>query len=289
MTAVSPSPEARAVSRRGPLENLARFVRTPKGTLLLLLAALGALAAADAGAHVGGRAAALLLWGAGAAGAGDLLVTRLRRARWAFPSGALLSGALVALVLSPVVPVVAAPLIGLVAVGGKHLLRTRWSNVFNPAALALVIAALVGHTAESWWGGLPNLGVAGAAILVAGGWFMAARTGKLPAALTFLATALTLFTVASFAGAARHTLQIFRSPDIEMLLFFAGFMLTDPPTSPARDRDQVWYGVLVGAASAALFLRFGVQWFPLGGLLLGNLVESLRRLAAARRRGAARA
>lgn len=275
----------RAAQSRPPsaAERLRRFLRTPKGTMLWVLGGLAMIAAATTRGH----AAELLAWAVGAAAAVDLAVVRVRRGRWAFPSGALLTGLFVAMVLSPIVPVYVPALVAAIAIALKHLVRTRWSNVFNPAALALVVGTVLLPSSQSWWGALPNLGVLGFALVLAGGWYMAAKINKLAAALSFLLTATLVFTVASFGGAAAHAVQIYRSPDTEMLLFFAAFMLTDPPTSPTRPRDQVWYGIVVGAAAAAIFLKFGVQWFLLGGLLLGNAVESARRLVSQRRRPAA--
>ena len=77
--------------------------------------------------------------------------------------------------------------------------------------------------------------------------------------------------------------EVFRPPDASAALFFAGFMLTDPPTSSVRARDQVAYAALVAAASVACFLALGVLWALPGGLLVGNLAEAGRRLAECRR------
>jgi len=93
---------------------------------------------------------------------------------------------------------------------------------------------------------------------------------------------LLVFTVAAFGGAAAHIARIFRAPDINALVFFGCWMLTDPPTSPARPGDQVWFGALAAAIGATLFLLFGVQWFVLAGLPIANAGESLRRLRSGR-------
>jgi len=34
----------------------------------------------------------------------------------------------------------------------KYLLRSRSANVFNPAALAMILSYYVFHTGQSWWG-----------------------------------------------------------------------------------------------------------------------------------------
>jgi hypothetical protein len=54
--------------------------------------------------------------------------------------------------------------------------------------------------------------------------------------------------------------------------------LTDPPTSPAKYRDQVICGAIVAAASFALFEAAGVVYYLLAGVLAGNLWEAWRRV-----------
>ena len=279
----SPAPPA-PQPRRSALQSLVRFVRTPKGTLLLILVGFSALGMV--GTHwlaLPGVLAAVI----GAAVA-DLAAARLRHTpRAVFPSGALISGLLVALVLAPQTSPYVLLLVAVVAVALKHALRTRWSNIFNPATLALIVCGLVFRSGQSWWGALPTAGIPGFALVLAAGWYLAARVNKVPLVLAFLTTALAGFAAASFLGASAQVAQVFRAPDINALFFFAGFMLIDPPTSPARPGHQVWFGLVVGAVSVAAFLKFGVQWFIIAGLPVGNLVESLRRLGT--RPAAARA
>src|SRR5665213_1554236 len=77
---------------------VARFLRTPKGTLSAIFGALLLVAGTATG-----WVAVLPHLAAGLAGAGlvDLLLTRFRRGVWRWPSSALLSGAIVAFVLDP--------------------------------------------------------------------------------------------------------------------------------------------------------------------------------------------
>lgn len=269
-----------APPRRTVMASLSRFFRTPKGTVLWLLSGLVFFAWLRLGHKVlPGLEAAVLT-----ATALDAFIGRYATGRWTFPDGGLLSGMFVAMVLAPQAPGYVAPLTAALAVASKHALRTRWSNVFNPAALALVVAALVFPAGQSWWGALPDLSIVGFLLVLAAGWYLVVKIKKLPLVLSFLGTALLIFTVAAFAGNARQVAEIFRAPDIEAMLFFACFMLTDPPTSPAKQPDQVWFGVAVAAASATAFLALGALWFLAGGLLVGNALESLRRVVVAARR-----
>jgi hypothetical protein len=62
-----------------------------------------------------------------------------------------------------------------------------------------------------------------------------------------------------------------------MALYFAFFILTDPPTSPVKYRDQVICGAIVAVVSYAVFEWVGAAYYLLAGVLAGNLWEAWRR------------
>ena len=253
-----------------------RFFRTPKGLLILVLlvllipASLGTGVALVAPGMFAACAIAILL---------DAPILRLREKEWQFPSGALLTGMLVAMVLSPFqtwhIPAVAAA----IAIVSKYVVRTRSANVFNPAALALVITyyAFQGRTGQSWWGALSEMHPIALTALLSTGLFITNRVNKLPAVLAFLGCYYLLFTIASFTGDPGHVAGIYRAPYLQMALFFAFFMVTDPPTSPPKQRDQIVFGVIVAIASFAMFEIYHWVFFMLAGLLVGNAWEASRR------------
>ena len=260
---------------------LTRFFQTPKGITLLLLLPL----VVAAGPHAGSGVVAAVARAIDVAIATDAVFVRARRGVWVFPTGALLTGLFVGMVLAPQSAWYVAPLATAMGIASKHLLRTRWSNVFNPAALALLAAALLLHAGESWWGALPNLSWQWLILLLGAGLLVSESVNKLPLVVAFVGGVYAVFTAAAFVGSAAGVAEVFRAPDLNAILFFACFMLTDPPTSPAREHHQVWFGLLVAAASGAVFLTVGAQWYLLGGLLVGNACESVRRVL---RRPAAR-
>jgi Na+-translocating ferredoxin:NAD+ oxidoreductase RnfD subunit len=265
-----------------PFQSLSRFFRTPKGLLLIILALLTVVAMPVEGMHrvLPGIVAAVL-----GATLLDVGLVRSMRGVWFFPSGALLSGLIVGLIISPTepryVPLIAAAL----AVNSKYLFRVRGRHIFNPAALALVAAYFLFASAQDWWGALSNLPVPFVAVLLATGIFIADRVNKLPMILPFLGLYFALFTGAAFLGDPGRVAEIFRAPDVNAALFFALFMLTDPPTSPARYRDQVWFGLIVAAACFAIFLTLGGLYYLPAGLLIGNAWEAWRRVTARSRSG----
>jgi Na+-translocating ferredoxin:NAD+ oxidoreductase RnfD subunit len=259
-----------------------RFFRTPKGLLLLILVMLVALAAPHEGIRV---VAPGLLSATMGAGAIDALILRYRRGRWEFPDGAVLTALLVAMVLSAQGPWYYAPVSAVLGVLAKYVFRSRAANVFNPAALGIVATFYVFGTGQSWWGALPELAPITQLLMVATGLFIVGRVNKLPLVLAFLGSYFLLFTIIAFTGNPAGVAEIYRTPDLQAALFFAFFILSDPPTSPVKHGDQIVYGVIVGTVSVAVFAWIGAVYYLLAGVLVGNVWEAWRRVHRRSRHG----
>jgi Na+-translocating ferredoxin:NAD+ oxidoreductase RnfD subunit len=238
---------------------------------------------------VPGEPAALVLPLIGAAVAAamlvDLPILRVREGGWTFPDGALLTGLFVALILTPQEPWWVAALTSVVAIVSKYLLRAGRANVFNPAAVALLLSYFLFHTGQSWWGALPDLPMLAIIVLLATGMFITQRVNKVPVVISFLGVYYLLFTLAAFVGDPRRVSALFRAPDLHMALFFAFFMVTDPPTSPPKHRDQWIYGALVAGVSFLVFETVGAVYFLFAGLLVANAWEAVRRSRVRSARG----
>jgi Na+-translocating ferredoxin:NAD+ oxidoreductase RnfD subunit len=258
------------------LHRLRRFLRSPKGTLTLLFLPLLIVA----GAALGWRAA-LPHVASAVAGAclADLLLVRLRKQTWIWPSGALLSGLIVAFILGPETPAAITLLVGALATLSKHVFRMRRVHIFNPAAIALLVSILLFATTQSWWGALPDLPWPWFVLLLAGGAVLVDRLNKFPLVLTFTGVYFGLFTFFAQSDPARAA-EMFRAPFLQAALFLALFMLTDPPTSPSAISDQVWIGLLVAVVSFLAQLLGAGQAYLLLGLLAGNAVLACQRWAA---------
>ncbi len=242
---------------------------------------LAALAAPPEGTRIVWSA---LLVAVAVASAVDLPFLWRKRHRWEFPSGAILTGLLIVMVLSPRTPWYVPACSSAIAIVSKYVFRTRAANIFNPAALALVLAFYAFHTAQSWWGALPNLTPFALIALFASGVFIADRVNKMPLVLMFLAVYFLLFSLAAFVSDPSQVAEIFRAPDLHAALFFAFFILTDPPTSPVKYGDQLICAVIVAAASFAAFEWVGAAYYLLAGVLLGNVWEAWRRYSSSRGR-----
>jgi Na+-translocating ferredoxin:NAD+ oxidoreductase RnfD subunit len=207
----------------------------------------------------------------------DALILRARRGAWEYPSGAVLTGMIIAMVLSPREPWYVAAGAAALAVVSKYIVRTRSANVFNPAALALVAAAHVVGAGQSWWGALPDTSPIAWIALCATGVFISERVNKIPLVLAFFGVYFVLFTGTAFAGQSRQVAEIYRTPDLQAALYFAFFILTDPPTSPVRHGKQIACGALVAIASYVFFEMIGAADYLLAGVLVGNVWEAWNR------------
>jgi Na+-translocating ferredoxin:NAD+ oxidoreductase RnfD subunit len=252
------------------------FFRTPKGLLTILLAVLTVIAAPGEGA---GTVALNMGAAVLAAGVIDLAILRLRKSCWEFPSGAVLTAMIVTMVVRAQEPWYVPTATAVLAVLSKYVLRTRQANVFNPAALALVLMFHLLPMGQSWWGALPEVSPLWLrAVLLAGGIYITNRVNKIPLVLSFLGTYFCLFTAAAFLGDPRFVAEIFRSPDMDAVIYFALVILTDPPTSPAKYKGQWIFGIIAAVTGFAVFQKFGVVYFLLAGVLAGNLWEAWRRV-----------
>jgi len=250
-----------------------RFFRTPKGVLTIILGILLAVAVpADGGRTV----LPGLITAVAAAMVFDLVILRMRGGRWEFPSGALLTALIAVMVLSPQEPWHVAAITAVIAVASKYVFRVRTANVFNPAALGLVVTFYVFDTGQSWWGALPDIPW-GIVLLAGTGLFMTHRVNKMPMVLAFLGAYFLLFTVTAFVSDPAKLAEIFRAPDLQASLYFAFFILTDPPTSPTKYRHQVICGALVAGVGYAVFEWTGAAHYLLSGVLAGNVWEAVRR------------
>ncbi len=264
---------------------LRKFFATPKGLVLIILTIFIAMAAPHEGLRVvaPGLLSAML-----AAGLLDALIIGTRNVQagklktWEFPSGAILTAMIVAMVLRAQEPWYVPTITSGIAVVSKYLIRSRSANVFNPAALAMVITFYIFHTGQSWWGALPEVSSIAQVILVAAGIFITGRINKMPLVLAFLGTYFLLFTVTAFVGDPQWVSEVYRAPDLQAVLYFAFIILTDPPTSPAKYPDQLICGVIVAVVSYTIFEWLGAVYYLLAGVLVGNVWEAWRR---ANRRG----
>jgi Na+-translocating ferredoxin:NAD+ oxidoreductase RnfD subunit len=252
---------------------LALALRTPKAQLLLIFGLFIAIAAPSAG---GANLIPTLLAAVVPGLAIDGVWMSIESRRWRFPTSALLSSLIVFFILSTSESWLVVAWTSSFAILGKRILRTDREHFFNPAALALVWAPIAFGSGESWWGGLGDMPWIWIAVLGATGAYLTDRLNKFPLVLTFLAAYFGLFTLIAL-GNPTAVAEMFREPFLQAALFLAFFMLTDPPTSPNRYSDQVWFGLVAAVAAVAAQVLGAGQVFPLVGVLAANTALALVR------------
>ena len=251
-----------------------KFLRTPKGTLTAILAVLLAVAGTATGwATVAPHVLAAV---AGACGV-EVLATVLLRKRLTWPSSALLSGAIVAMILTPETPLIETMWIAGLATASKYLVATARGHVFNPAALALLASIPLFATGQSWWGAGGDMPWPFVLLVLAGGALIVDRTNKFPMVLTFAALYFGAFTA---IGLVQPTMvaEMFRAPFVQSAVFLAVFMLTDPPTSPGRYIEQMWFGAFAAISACVAQLMGAGQGYLLIGVLVPNAALATWRI-----------
>jgi Na+-translocating ferredoxin:NAD+ oxidoreductase RnfD subunit len=212
----------------------------------------------------------------------DALWLSVSTRRLRFPTSALLTALFVVSILSVDESWLVIAWTSAFAVLSKRILTSGRDHIFNPAALALICAPIAFGSGESWWGALGDAPWIWLVVLIVAGVYIVDRLNKFPLVLTFLAVYFGFFSVAATVN-PHVVAEMFRDPFLQAALFLAFFMLTDPPTSPNRYLDQVWFGLLAALTAGAAQLLGAGQVYLLIAVLVPNAVLALVRVA--RRQG----
>ncbi len=172
--------------------------------------------------------------------------------------------------------------IAILAMASKYFLAVKRKHIFNPAAIAAVIAGLAGSVQVMWWIGsvylLPIVLVIGLLIV-----------RKIRRFSLFFAFTITVLVIMIISGLADDT-AITETLSLVLLswplIFFGTIMLTEPLTTPPTNKLQIIYGIIVGAIFASQWrMTMGsmiIYPTPELSLIIGNLfayiVSSKQRL-----------
>lgn len=252
---------------------LAATLRTPKARLLAILLPLLAIAAPFEGGAV---VLPNLLTAVVSAVIVDEAFVLFDTHRFQVPTSAILTGLILGAILAPQEPPLVLAWSGAFAVFSKYLLRSNREHVFNPAALALLFATITFGSSESWWGALGDLPLPSALVLLVLGLVLVEPLNKLPLVLSFSGIYFACFSVVAFV-APGTVAEMFRQPFLQAALYLGFFMLTDPPTSPNRYVDQVWFGAVAALIACAAQLLGAGQTYLLLGVLGANVCLLVRR------------
>jgi glycine betaine catabolism B len=163
-------------------------------------------------------------------------------------------------------------LAGVVSMVSKYVIVYKKRHIFNPAALAMVVSALVLSQSASWWAGSKYM----LPVVVLGGLIMAYKLRWFHLVLTFLATYSALIVGFSLYDGVdlASSLTILRDTYLNSaILFFSFVMLTEPLTAPSRRQNRMIYGVFIAAVLIILQRFYFTIYYNLElALVIGNIL-----------------
>jgi Na+-translocating ferredoxin:NAD+ oxidoreductase RnfD subunit len=249
-----------------------QWAKTPKGYVVIALVALLVIASIGSQDMRGieqGIVAVTVSF------AVDIICCLFEKRKRIMPDGAVITGLIISLVLSTTSSWLLVAATSIISILSKHILVHRKKSIFNPAAFGLLLSILFFRSGQSWWGAFGDLPAWTLVFLLIGGYAATNRVNKYPQVFSFLGTFFVLlFIMGHFnIGDASDAL---RPPFINAVLFFAFFMLTDPPTSPAKVKQQIIFGILAAVVGVVVYGLFGGLMYLFIGLLSGNLYHLLK-------------
>nr|WP_052206906.1 FAD-dependent oxidoreductase [Sinomonas humi] len=149
----------------------------------------------------------------------------------------------------------------------KYLLAFRGRHAFNPAALGAFVVGLTGWGAATWWVGTPAM----LWLVLPGALLVLYRVQRLAMAGLFAVVALAVAIAVVAQVGVSPLSSLWQALSQGPLVFFAGFMLSEPLTMPGRRLHQLGYSALIGLAYALPFALGPVSSSPELALLVGNL------------------
>lgn len=160
--------------------------------------------------------------------------------------------------------------LAILAMGSKYIFAWRSKHFFNPAALTVVIGALLLNNGASWWVGSISL----LPLTILGGIVIIHKIQRWQMVMSFLALYLSLTIVTTLLrGGTIETLPLLLKTLVLYgpLLFFSLVMLVEPLTSPTKRTTRIMFG-LFAALVLVLLQTFAKITYSLElALLIGNV------------------
>lgn len=258
--------------------SLTRWLKTPKGYVFLILSALLLIVALWT-KDLNGIYHALIAVAVSVAA--DMIASRIAKRKRTLPDGAAITGLIVAMILSTAASWYIVGAASILAILSKYVLVFNKKAIFNPAAFGLLLSVFLFRTGQSWWGSFGDLPAWTIAFVLIGGYAVTSRVNKFAQVFSFLGTYFILLLGMGIFHIG-DAVDALRPPFINASLFFALFMLTDPPTSPAKDGDQIVFGIVSALVGATVYALYGGLTYLFAGLLAGNLLHLLIKSASVR-------
>lgn len=152
------------------------------------------------------------------------------------------------------------------ASASKYALAWRGRHIFNPAAAGAFITGLTGLNIATWWAATPAM----LWLVLPGALLVIFRLRKLLMASVFTVVAVSIVSVELLRAGMGAGEALWQSIAQRPVLFFVGFMLTEPLTLPPRRWQQLALAAVVGLLFAIPYNLGFVANSPELALLVGN-------------------
>ncbi|WP_104160574.1 ferredoxin--NADP reductase [Arthrobacter sp. ZGTC212] len=154
------------------------------------------------------------------------------------------------------------------ATASKYLLVWHGRHIFNPAAFGAAVLAVTGLNSAVWWVAAPLMLV----VVLPAAALILYRNRLLPMAGVFLLASGAIIVARFLSGGEPLTTALATLIASYPVLFFAGFMLSEPLTLPPRRVQRLLEAAVVGVLFAVPLNLGPVYMSPELALLIGNLL-----------------
>lgn len=152
------------------------------------------------------------------------------------------------------------------AMSSKYILNINKKHIFNPTAIAVLVAFLLSIGGASWWVGTTTM-----LIPVLFGLLIVRKIQRFSLFFSFIITSIFAIALFSFISGF-NTFQILTNTLLESpIIFFALIMLTEPLTTPPTRKLQIYYGIIVGALFYPQIHIANFYLTPEATLIAGNI------------------
>lgn len=166
--------------------------------------------------------------------------------------------------------------IAIIAMASKYLIAYQKQHIFNPAAFAVVFAAIFLGRGASWWiDALPMI-----PFIALGGLIILRKIHRFNLIFAFLATYLLYVVIANYqisVSFTSHLQSIISAFFAFPVIFFVFVMLPEPITTPSDKNLRMYYGIFTVLVFIVLQRLFTVSYTLELSLLFANLVGRMVR------------
>ncbi len=212
----------------------------------------------------------------------ELLIKKLHQKRKLdIPYTAIITGIIIGSVTYSNAPIILLVLASAIAILSKHFIKLKGSNIFNPAALGLLLSLALFGIGDAWWVAAP-IAVYGVLIALTPLLVICAYDARrLYVGVSFALTAFVLPLVMKGLMSIQSIAAIWTAL-ISVNYFLAFVMASEPKTSPNKISAQIIYGVGIGTM-ASLMALYRIQYALLIPLIIGNIAYAIYRIKSGSR------